>query len=88
MVSKGLLDSDFKYDKLQLYYNHNYMARPRRRTNIIMEVGKLWNRSFGTHECDPGKSNFSYLKIPLATLISMNLLQTSMLLCSGITIST
>jgi hypothetical protein len=41
---KGLLNSDFKYDKIQLYYKQPIMIGPLGRTNIIMEVGK----TFGT----------------------------------------
>ncbi|MFV8346027.1 DUF5686 family protein [Flavobacterium sp. ZB4P13] len=41
---KGLLNSDFKYDKLQLYYKQPIIIGPLGRTNIIMEVGK----TFGT----------------------------------------
>ncbi|EIA09671.1 DUF5686 and carboxypeptidase-like regulatory domain-containing protein [Flavobacterium frigoris] len=41
---KGLLDSDFKYEKIQLYYKQPIMIGPLGRTNIIMEVGK----TFGT----------------------------------------
>ena len=41
---KGLLDSDFQYDKLQLYYKQPIVIGPLGRTDIIMEVGK----TFGT----------------------------------------
>lgn len=41
---KGLLDSDFKYEKIQLYYKQPIIIGPLGRTNIIMEVGK----TFGT----------------------------------------
>ncbi|TDE45387.1 carboxypeptidase-like regulatory domain-containing protein [Flavobacterium rhamnosiphilum] len=41
---KGLLNSDFKYDKIQLYYKQPIIIGPLGRTNIIMEVGK----TFGT----------------------------------------
>ncbi|TDE55526.1 DUF5686 and carboxypeptidase-like regulatory domain-containing protein [Flavobacterium sp. GT3P67] len=41
---KGLLNSDFKYDKLQLYYKQPIIIGALGRTNIIMEVGK----TFGT----------------------------------------
>jgi hypothetical protein len=53
-----------------------------------MEVGgKLWNRSFGTHESViPEIKLFSYPKIPLVT--NFYEFVWCMLLCSGITIST
>jgi hypothetical protein len=41
---KGLLDSDFQYEKIQLYYKQPIIIGPLGRTNIIMEVGK----TFGT----------------------------------------
>jgi hypothetical protein len=41
---KGLLDSDFKYEKIQLYYKQPIIIGPLGRSNIIMEVGK----TFGT----------------------------------------
>lgn len=41
---KGLLDSDFKYEKIQLYYKQPIIIGPLGRTNVIMEVGK----TFGT----------------------------------------
>jgi hypothetical protein len=41
---KGLLDSDFKYEKIQMYYKQPIIIGPLGRTNIIMEVGK----TFGT----------------------------------------
>lgn len=41
---KGVLNSDFKYDKLQLYYKQPFIIGPLGRTNITMELGK----TFGT----------------------------------------
>lgn len=41
---KGLLDSDFQYEKIQLYYKQPIIIGPLGRTNIIMEMGK----TFGT----------------------------------------
>jgi hypothetical protein len=41
---KGLLESDFQYEKIQLYYKQPIIIGPLGRTNIIMEVGK----TFGT----------------------------------------
>ncbi|MDD5148997.1 MAG: DUF5686 family protein [Flavobacterium sp.] len=41
---KGLLNSDFKYEKLQLYYKQPIIVGPLGRTNIIVELGK----TFGT----------------------------------------
>jgi hypothetical protein len=41
---KGVLNSDFKYEKLQLYYKQPIIIGPLGRTNITMEFGK----TFGT----------------------------------------
>jgi hypothetical protein len=41
---KGLMNSDFKYDKIQLYYKQPIIIGPLGRTNIIFEMGK----TFGT----------------------------------------
>ncbi len=41
---KGLLNSDFQYEKIQLYYKQPIIIGPLGRTNIIMELGK----TFGT----------------------------------------
>ncbi|WP_367756904.1 DUF5686 family protein [Flavobacterium sp. WC2430] len=41
---KGLLNSDFKYEKIQLYYKQPIIIGPLGRSNVIMEVGK----TFGT----------------------------------------
>ena len=41
---KGVLNSDFKYEKIQLYYKQPIIIGPLGRTNLIMEVGK----TFGT----------------------------------------
>ncbi len=41
---KGVLNSDFQYDKLQLYYKQPIIIGPLGRTNLTMELGK----TFGT----------------------------------------
>ncbi|UQD55936.1 DUF5686 and carboxypeptidase-like regulatory domain-containing protein [Flavobacterium sp. K5-23] len=41
---KGLLDSDFKYDKIQFYYKQPIIIGALGRTNLILELGK----TFGT----------------------------------------
>ena len=41
---KGLLNSDFKYEKIQLYYKQPIIIGPLGRSNVIVEVGK----TFGT----------------------------------------
>jgi hypothetical protein len=39
---KGLLDSDFDYDKLQLYYKQPIVIGPLGRTNLTLELGKTF----------------------------------------------
>ncbi|MDG2431462.1 DUF5686 family protein, partial [Flavobacterium sp.] len=41
---KGLLNSDFQYEKIQLYYKQPIVIGPLGRSNVIVEVGK----TFGT----------------------------------------
>ena len=41
---KGLLNSDFQYEKIQLYYKQPIIIGPLGRSNVIVEVGK----TFGT----------------------------------------
>ena len=41
---KGLLDSDFQYEKIQLYYKQPIIIGPLGRSNVIVELGK----TFGT----------------------------------------
>lgn len=41
---KGVLDSDFAYEKIQLYYKQPIIIGPLGRTNLILEAGK----TFGT----------------------------------------
>jgi hypothetical protein len=43
-VLRGLLNSDFQYEKIQLYYKQPIVIGPLGRSNVIMEVGK----TFGT----------------------------------------
>jgi hypothetical protein len=81
MVSK-LLDSDFKYDKY-ICTTPIIMEGPLGRTNIIMEVGKLWNRS-GLMSVIPGNQTFFILEN--SNLNFYEFVAISMLLCSGITI--
>jgi hypothetical protein len=37
---KGLLNSDFKYEKIQLYYKQPIIIGPLGRTNVTVEMGK------------------------------------------------
>jgi Family of unknown function (DUF5686)/CarboxypepD_reg-like domain len=39
---KGLLNSDFKYEKLQLYYKQPIIIGPLGRSNVIVELGKTF----------------------------------------------
>ena len=60
---KGLLNSDFKYDKLQLYYKQPIIIGPLGRTNIIMEVGKTFGTvPLGLMSVIPGNQTFFILE--------------------------
>jgi len=41
---KGFLNSDFKFDKVQLYYNQPIIIGPLGRTNVIVELGKTFGK--------------------------------------------
>lgn len=59
---KGLFNSDFKYEKLQLYYNQPIIIGPLGRTNIIVELGKTFGTiPLGLMSVIPG--NQSYFSI-------------------------
>lgn len=56
---KGLLKSDFKYDKVQLYYKQPIIIGPLGRTNIIMEVGKTFGKvPLGLLSVIPGNQTY------------------------------
>ncbi|MFV8373415.1 DUF5686 family protein [Flavobacterium sp. LB2P74] len=56
---KGLLNSDFKYDKFQLYYKQPIIIGPLGRTNIIMEVGKTFGKvPLGLLSVIPGNQTY------------------------------
>ncbi|SHF86550.1 CarboxypepD_reg-like domain-containing protein [Flavobacterium segetis] len=56
---KGLLDSDFQYDKLQLYYKQPIIIGPLGRSNIIVEVGKTFGTvPLGLMSVIPGNQTF------------------------------
>ncbi|RTY86378.1 MULTISPECIES: DUF5686 and carboxypeptidase-like regulatory domain-containing protein [unclassified Flavobacterium] len=56
---KGLLNSDFKYDKLQLYYKQPIIIGPLGRTNIIVEVGKTFGKvPLGLLSVIPGNQTY------------------------------
>jgi hypothetical protein len=56
---KGLLDSDFQYDKLQLYFKQPIVIGPLGRTNLIMEVGKTFGKvPLGLLSVIPGNQTY------------------------------
>ena len=66
---KGLLNSDFKYDKLQLYYKQPIIIGPLGRTNIIMEVGKTFGTvPLGLMSVIPGNQTFFILESTFSNL--------------------
>lgn len=59
---KGLLDSDFNYDKLQLYYKQPIIIGPLGRSDVILELGKTFGTiPLGLMSVIPG--NQSYFSI-------------------------
>ena len=56
---KGILNSDFKYDKIQLYYKQPIIIGPLGRTNLIMEVGKTFGAvPLGLMSVIPGNQTY------------------------------
>jgi hypothetical protein len=56
---KGLLDSDFQYDKIQLYYKQPFIIDPLGRTNFIIELGKTFGTvPLGLMSVIPGNQTF------------------------------
>ncbi|MFV8376405.1 DUF5686 family protein [Flavobacterium sp. LB1P71] len=56
---KGLLNSDFKYEKIQLYYKQPMIIGPLGRSNIILEVGKTFGTiPLGLMSVIPGNQTF------------------------------
>jgi hypothetical protein len=51
---KGLLNSDFKYEKIQLYYKQPIIIGPLGRTNVTVEMGKPWYNPVRLVERDRG----------------------------------
>ena len=56
---KGLLQSDFKYEKIQLYYKQPIIIGPLGRSNIILEMGKTFGTiPLGLMSVIPGNQTF------------------------------
>jgi len=56
---KGVLNSDFKYEKLQLYYKQPIIIGPLGRTNITMELGKTFGAiPLGLMSVIPGNQTY------------------------------
>jgi hypothetical protein len=60
---KGLLNSDFDYSKLQLYYKQPILIGPLGRTNLTMELGKTFGKvPLGLMDVIPGNQTFFLIK--------------------------
>ncbi|GGA88680.1 membrane protein [Flavobacterium palustre] len=60
---KGLFDSDFKYDKLQLYYRQPIIIGPLGRTNLTLELGKTFGTiPLGLMSVIPGNQSYSSIE--------------------------
>jgi Family of unknown function (DUF5686)/CarboxypepD_reg-like domain len=56
---KGLMNSDFNYQKLQLYYKQPIIIGPLGRTNLTMELGKTYgNVPLGLMSVIPGNQTY------------------------------
>jgi len=60
---KGLLNSDFDYSKVQLYYKQPILIGPLGRTNLTMELGKTFGKvPLGLMDVIPGNQTFFLIK--------------------------
>ena len=60
---KGLFDSDFDYDKLQLYYKQPIIIGPLGRSNVVLEVGKTFGTiPLGLLSIVPGNQSYSTIE--------------------------
>ena len=60
---KGLLNSDFDYSKLQLYYKQPILIGPLGRTNLTLELGKTFGKvPLGLMDVIPGNQTFFLIK--------------------------
>jgi hypothetical protein len=56
---KGVFDSDFDYQKIQLYYKQPIIIGPLGRTNVIMELGKTFGQiPLGLMSIIPGNQTY------------------------------
>jgi hypothetical protein len=56
---KGLMNSDFDYSKLQLYYKQPFVIGPLGRTNLTMELGKTFGQvPLGLMSVIPGNQTY------------------------------
>ena len=66
---KGLLNSDFQYEKIQLYYKQPIIIGPLGRTNIIMEVGKTFGTiPLGLMSVIPGNQSYFIIENTFSNL--------------------
>jgi hypothetical protein len=56
---KGVLNSDFSYKKIQIYYKQPFIIGPLGRTNLILELGKTYGEiPLGLMSVVPGNQTF------------------------------
>ena len=66
---KGLLNSDFKYEKIQLYYKQPIIIGPLGRSNVIVEVGKTFGTiPLGLMSVIPGNQTYFTIENTFANL--------------------
>jgi len=71
---KGLMNSDFSYQKLQLYYNQPIVIGALGRSNVIMELGKTFGTiPLGLISVVPGNQSLFAIKTHSTILVTMSL---------------
>jgi hypothetical protein len=78
-----LLNSDFQYEKIQLYYKQPIVIGPLGRSNVIMEVGKTFGTiPLGLMSVIPGNQTY-FTENTFSNLNFMSLYPINMRLCNG-----
>jgi hypothetical protein len=66
---KGLIDSDFKYDKIQLYFKQPIIIGALGRSNVIAEIGKTFGTiPLGLMSVIPGNQSYSTIENTFSNL--------------------
>jgi hypothetical protein len=78
------LNSDFQYEKIQLYYKQPIVIGPLGRSNVIMEVGKTFGYiPLGLMSVIPGNQTYFTIENTFSNWNFMSLYPINMRLCNG-----